>query len=60
MSDGMVIACDVVLVGMGVRPNQHLAEVSALELDDWIRTDRTCRAQRSHLCGWRLRFSSME
>lgn len=49
LSDGTVMACDVVLVGIDVRPDQHLAEVSGLELDDWIRTDRTCRTSDAHI-----------
>jgi 3-phenylpropionate/trans-cinnamate dioxygenase ferredoxin reductase subunit len=43
LSDGSRIPCDVVLVGIGVRPNQALAEAAGLELDNGIKTDARCR-----------------
>jgi 3-phenylpropionate/trans-cinnamate dioxygenase ferredoxin reductase component len=43
LDDGSTIECDMVLVGVGVRPNVELFEDSGLEIDNGIVTDEFCR-----------------
>ncbi|QMU59837.1 MAG: pyridine nucleotide-disulfide oxidoreductase [Boseongicola sp.] len=45
LSDGTIIACDLVLVGIGVRPRQNVAEEAGLVLDNGIKTN--CYGQTS-------------
>jgi 3-phenylpropionate/trans-cinnamate dioxygenase ferredoxin reductase subunit len=42
LSDGSVVAADVVVVGIGVTPNTGWLEGSGLQLDDGVVTDATC------------------
>jgi 3-phenylpropionate/trans-cinnamate dioxygenase ferredoxin reductase subunit len=41
--DGRQIACDSVLIGIGVMPNQEIAESSGLDVDNGITVDHACR-----------------
>jgi len=43
LADGTDIACDVVVVGIGVRPATGWLEGSGLPLDDGVVADATCR-----------------
>jgi len=44
LSDGTALACDVVIVGVGVRPATDWLEASGLTLDDGVVCDELCRA----------------
>ncbi|MBC7171760.1 MAG: FAD-dependent oxidoreductase [Polyangiaceae bacterium] len=44
LSDGSTVACDVVVVGIGVRPATAWLEGSGLVLDDGVVCDATCLA----------------
>jgi NADPH-dependent 2,4-dienoyl-CoA reductase/sulfur reductase-like enzyme len=44
LSDGAVVDADVVVVGVGVRPNTEWLEGSGLTLDDGVVCDSTCLA----------------
>jgi 3-phenylpropionate/trans-cinnamate dioxygenase ferredoxin reductase component len=44
LSDGMAVDADVVVVGVGVRPNTEWLEGSGLRLDDGVVCDETCLA----------------
>ncbi len=44
LSDGEVVAADVVVVGIGVMPNAEWLEGSGLEIDDGVVCDETCLA----------------
>ncbi len=44
LSDGAALDCDVVVVGIGVRPATAWLEGSGLVLDDGVVCDATCRA----------------
>ena len=44
LSDGSIVAADVVVVGIGVEPNTGWLEGSGLELDDGVVCDETCLA----------------
>lgn len=43
LDDGKMINCDLVVVGVGVRPNVELFSDSGLEIDNGIITDEYCR-----------------
>lgn len=43
LSDGSTISADIAIVGIGVRPNQELAQAAGLAVDDGIRVDARCR-----------------
>jgi 3-phenylpropionate/trans-cinnamate dioxygenase ferredoxin reductase component len=43
LADGTAIDCDVVVVGVGVRPNVELFAGTELEIDNGIVTDELCR-----------------
>ena len=43
LNDGSTIDCDLVVVGVGVRPNVELFAESGLEIDNGIVTDEFCR-----------------
>jgi len=43
LADGTVVACDVVVVGIGVTPNTGWLERSGLPLADGVRADATCQ-----------------
>ncbi|HEU5149809.1 MAG TPA: FAD-dependent oxidoreductase [Iamia sp.] len=43
LADGTTIACDVVVVGIGVTPNTGWLEASGLPLADGVVADATCR-----------------
>lgn len=43
LADGTVLSADLAVVGIGVTPNQHLAEAAGLEIDNGIAVDATCR-----------------
>ncbi len=43
LANGEVMPCDLVIVGIGVRPNQALAEHAGLAIDNGIKTDSQCR-----------------
>lgn len=49
LSDGTELACDLVLVGIGVRPNCELAEQAGLAVENGIRTDAHCRTSDSNI-----------
>ena len=44
LESGEVIPAQVVLVGIGVRPNQRLAETGGVDCDDGVLVDDRCRA----------------
>ncbi len=44
LSDGSTVEADVVVVGVGVRPNTGWLESSSLEVDDGVVCDATCLA----------------
>ncbi|MCX8507884.1 MAG: FAD-dependent oxidoreductase [Rhodobacteraceae bacterium] len=43
LADGREVAADLVIVGIGILPNQDLAEMAGLVLENGIRTDETGR-----------------
>ena len=43
LSDGQILGCDLVLVGIGAVPNQELAEAAGLACDDGILVDLAAR-----------------
>jgi 3-phenylpropionate/trans-cinnamate dioxygenase ferredoxin reductase component len=43
LGDGTTIDCDMVVVGVGVRPNVELFEGTKIELDNGVLTDEFCR-----------------
>ena len=43
LSDGTVLGADLVVVGIGVRPNDDLAQAAGLATDDGILVDGACR-----------------
>ena len=43
LSDGTDMPVDLVIVGIGIRPNQRLAEESGLEIENGIKVDEFCR-----------------
>nr|WP_044038778.1 FAD-dependent oxidoreductase [Octadecabacter arcticus] len=43
LSDGTKLSVDIVIVGIGVRPNQKLAEDAGLEIENGIKVDAQCR-----------------
>jgi 3-phenylpropionate/trans-cinnamate dioxygenase ferredoxin reductase component len=43
LDDGSILDCDLVVVGIGVRPNVELFEGTGLEIDNGIVTDEWCR-----------------
>jgi 3-phenylpropionate/trans-cinnamate dioxygenase ferredoxin reductase component len=49
LDDGSTIDCDLVVVGIGVRPNVELFEGSELEIDNGIVTDEYCRTSVSNV-----------
>lgn len=42
-SDGSTLDVDIVIVGIGVSPNQHLAQDAGLEVENGIKVDAQCR-----------------
>jgi 3-phenylpropionate/trans-cinnamate dioxygenase ferredoxin reductase subunit len=46
LESGDQISAEVVLVGIGVRPNQDLAEAAGIQCDDGILVDAECRTSR--------------
>ncbi|MDF1630609.1 MAG: FAD-dependent oxidoreductase [Alcanivoracaceae bacterium] len=44
-ADGRSYAADMVIVGIGVRPNSELAEAAGLEIDNGIVVDEYCQTQ---------------
>lgn len=72
LADGRSIACDSVLVGIGILPNQELAAEAGLTTDNGIEVDAACRtsdpavfaigdcaSQVNWLTGSRLRLESV-
>ena len=59
LSDGAEIAADVVVVGVGVRPNTEWLEDSGLTIQDGVLCDATCNAGAPNVyaagdvCRWR-------
>lgn len=49
LSDGSKIEVDIAIVGIGVRPNQELAEAAGLHVDNGIRVDTSCRTSDPHV-----------
>lgn len=47
--DGSRIPCDVVLIGIGIVPNQEIAEAAGLICDDGIVVDRDTRTRDQHI-----------
>ena len=43
LSDGAILPCDAVLIGVGVKPETDLAQQSGLAVEDGILTDEHCR-----------------
>jgi 3-phenylpropionate/trans-cinnamate dioxygenase ferredoxin reductase subunit len=43
LSDGHVLTCDFVVVGVGIAPDTRLAEAAGLEIESGIAVDRQCR-----------------
>lgn len=72
LGDGRTIACDSVLVGIGIVPNQEIAADAGLAADNGILVDAECRtsdpavfaigdcaAQENWLTGTRMRLESV-
>lgn len=72
LTDGTSVACDFVLIGIGVIPNVELAEDAGLYVDNGIRVDERCKTSDScvyaigdctnhpnNLLGQRLRLESV-
>ena len=72
LADGRLIPCDSVLVGIGILPNQELAEETGLTTENGIEVDGQCRTsdpaifaigdcarQENWLTGTRLRLESV-
>ena len=59
LSDGAEVAADVVVVGVGVRPNTEWLEGSGLTIHDGVRCDATCNVgvpnvyAAGDVCRWR-------
>ena len=49
LDSGAEIRCDVVLIGVGVRPNQDLAEAAGIDCDDGILVDARCRTSDANV-----------
>ncbi len=48
-STGAEVAADLVVVGVGVRPNTEIADAAGLEVDDGIRVDAGMRSSDPHV-----------
>lgn len=72
LKNGQHLPADLVLVGIGVRPNSELAEAIGLEVNDGIVVDKyartadpdivaagDCTSHPNALYGWRLRLESV-
>ena len=53
LSDGTEVACDLVLVGVGIVPDTRLAEAAGIEVDNGIKTDAQGRTSAPQVwaCG---------
>ena len=49
LASGEAIPADVVLVGVGVRPNEELAVAAGIDCEDGILIDRHCRTSNEHV-----------
>jgi 3-phenylpropionate/trans-cinnamate dioxygenase ferredoxin reductase subunit len=49
LGDGSALDVDLLVVGVGVRPNTELAEAAGLVVDDGIRTDARLRTSDEHV-----------
>ena len=49
LASGEVIPADVVLVGVGVRPNEQLAAAAGIDCNDGILVDGHCRTSNQHI-----------
>jgi 3-phenylpropionate/trans-cinnamate dioxygenase ferredoxin reductase component len=49
LSDGSTINCDMVVIGVGVRPSVELFEGTEIELDNGVVTDEFCRTSVPHV-----------
>jgi 3-phenylpropionate/trans-cinnamate dioxygenase ferredoxin reductase subunit len=73
LNDGREVACDAVVVGIGLIPNDELARDAGLECDDGVVVDTQCRTSDPHIlaagdvaawhCSWagrRMRLESWQ
>ena len=49
LSDGSELDLDIAIIGIGIRPNQELAEAAGLEIENGIKVDAYCRTSDPHI-----------